>query len=87
MLKPIQLLFAALLIGIAPTLGAQAAGRQSQVKLPQATVARMVAVKKKAKGANLPHPSASQRAPDPSRLVLVIGPGGERRYARRKPTR
>lgn len=85
MSKPIHLLCAALLIGIAPRLeaqAAQAARGQGQVTLPRASVARMVAVKKTTKGAALVRPSRSQRAPDPSKLVLVTGPNGERRYAR-----
>jgi len=85
MSKPIRLLCAALLIGIAPKLEAQAAHAalvQGQVTLPRATAARMIAVKKTTKGAALVRPSRGQRAPDPSKLVLVMGPNGERRYAR-----
>ena len=75
-------LFAALLIGVAPKLGAQAAPQQSQVTLPRATVARMVAVQKKPKGSSYPRVSAAKRAASYSNLVVVIGPNGERRYAR-----
>jgi YbbR domain-containing protein len=75
-------LFAALLIGVAPKLGAQATPQQSQVTLPRATVSRMVTVKKKSKGSSYPRPSAAQRAASYSNLVVVIGPNGERRYAR-----
>lgn len=75
-------LLAALLIGVAPKLGAQATSQQSKVTLPGASVTRMVAVKKKPKGSSYPRPSASQRAASYSNLVVVIGPNGERRYAR-----
>jgi hypothetical protein len=82
MSKPIHFLFAALFVGIAPKLGAQAVGREVQVTIPRATAARMVAVPKKAKGRDIPHPPASQRAPDRSKLTVVIGPDGVRRFAR-----
>jgi hypothetical protein len=85
MSKPFFFLSAALLLGIAPRLEAQAAGGQAKVTLPVATVARIVAVKTiktRIKGATLRKPSASQRSPDPSTLIPVIGPNGERRFAR-----
>ena len=75
-------LFAALLVGVAPKLGAQATPQQAQVSIPKGTVSRMVAVKKKSKGSSYPFPSAAQRAAAYSNLVVVIGPNGERRYAR-----
>jgi hypothetical protein len=81
MSKPIHVLCVALVIGIAPRLGAQASSQQSKVALPRATVARMVAVKKKPKGASY-RSSAAERAASYSNLVVVIGPNGERRYAR-----
>ena len=81
-------LLAALLIGIAPKLGAQATPQQAQVSIPKGTVSRMVAVKKKSKGSSYPRPTAAQRAASYSNLVVVIGPNGERRYARTaKPTK
>jgi hypothetical protein len=75
-------LFAALLIGVAPKLGAQATPQQAQVTLPRATVARMMTVKKKSKGTAYLRPTAAQRAANYSNLIVVIGPNGERRYAR-----
>jgi hypothetical protein len=81
-------LFAALLIGVAPELGAQATPQQAQVTLPRATVARMMTVKKKSKGTSYLRPTAAQRAANYSSLVVVVGPNGERRYARTaKPTK
>jgi hypothetical protein len=86
MSKSFFFLSAALLVGIAPKLEAQAAGSEARVAIPPAAVARMVAVKKPTtKGTTLRKPSASQRAPDPSTLVVEIGPNGERRLARPKP--
>lgn len=84
MSKPISFLFAALSIGIAPNLGAQGAARQPEVRIPPAIVAHTVAIRPKSKGAGLTRPSASQRAPDPSTLVVVATPNGERRLARAK---
>ena len=84
MSRPISLLFVALSLGIAPNLAAQGAGRQSQVAIPSATTARVAEVKPKRKGIGLPRPSASQRAPDPSALVVVTTSSGERRLARAK---
>lgn len=84
MSKPICFLLAALSIGLAPSLGAQATGRQNQVTVPQGTLARTVAIKSKSKGTVIPRPSASQRAPDPSTMVVVLGPNGERRVLRAK---
>ena len=73
-------LFAAILIGVAPRLGAQATPQQPHATIPPATVTRMLAVKKKQKGS---YPRATaQRAASYSNLVVVIGPNGERRYAR-----
>jgi hypothetical protein len=87
MSKRTQFLFAALLIVIAPKLRAQTV-MQSQVALPRPTVAQMVAVKRTTKGTSYPRPTASQRAPDRSKLVVVVGPNGERRFARpAKPTK
>lgn len=88
MSKPICFFFAALTIGGAPRLAAQTAGQQPQVTIPRATVTRVVAVKVKSKGAGLLRPSASQRAPDASKMVVVIDAYGERRIARaKKPAR
>jgi len=87
MSKSFFFLSAALLLGIAPRLEAQATGGQARVAIPPATVARMVKVEKiktRTKGATLRKPSASQRGPDPSTLIPVVGPNGERRYARPK---
>jgi hypothetical protein len=85
MSKSFFFLSAALVLGIAPRLGAQATGGQVKVAIPAAKVARMVAVEKiktRTKGATLRKPSASQRGPDPSTLIPVVGPNGERRFAR-----
>jgi hypothetical protein len=85
MSKSFFFLFAALLLGIAPKLEAQAGG-QARVAIPPATAARIVAVKKtKTKGMTLEKPSARRRGLDPSTLVLVVGPNGERQLARPKP--
>lgn len=84
MSKPFYFISAALLIGIAPTLGAQATSAPAQVRIPAAAVTRMIAVKAKPKGTAVPKPSASQRSPDPSTLVVVTGPNGEKRFARGK---
>lgn len=84
MSKSFYFLSAALLLGIAPKLGAQASAGHARVTIAPAAAARMVAVKAKPKGKALPKPSASQRAPDPSTLVVEIGPNGERRLARPK---
>jgi hypothetical protein len=84
MSKSFFIAFAALLLGVAPRLEAQAAGGQPNVAIPPAGVARMVAMKAKTKGTALRKPSASQRAPDPSTLTVVVGPNGERRLARAK---
>jgi hypothetical protein len=75
-------LFAALLIGVSPELRAQATPQQAHVTLPPATVARMMTVKKKSKGTSYLRPTVAQRAANYSSLVVVIGPNGERRYAR-----
>ncbi len=83
--KPFFFLSAALLLGIAPKLAAQASSGQAKVAIPPATVSRIVAVKTiktRTKGATLRKPSVSQRSPDPSTLVPVVGPNGERRFAR-----
>jgi hypothetical protein len=85
MSKSFFFLSAALVLGIAPRLGAQKAGGQAKVAIPAATAARMVGVEKiktRTKGATLRKPSASQRGPDPSTLIPVVGPNGERRFAR-----
>jgi len=85
MSKSFFFLSASLVLGIAPRLGAQAAGGQAKVAIPPAIVSRIVAVKTiktKTKGATLRKPSASQRSPDPSTLIPVVGPNGERRFAR-----
>jgi hypothetical protein len=74
-------LFAAILIGVAPRLGAQATPQQAKATIAPATVTRMLAVKKKPKGSSYRAASA-QRAASYSNLVVVIGPNGERRYAR-----
>jgi hypothetical protein len=86
MSKSFYFLSAAFLVGIGPKLEAQAAGGEARVAIPPAAVARMLAVRKpKTKGTTLQKPSASQRAPDPSTLVVEIGPNGERRLALPKP--
>jgi hypothetical protein len=85
MSKSFFFLSAALVLGVAPKLGAQAVSGQAKVAIPAATVGRMVKVEKvktRTKGATLRKPSASQRGPDPSTLIPVVGPNGERRFAR-----
>jgi hypothetical protein len=84
MSKPILFVFVALSVGIAPRLAAQAPERQARVAVPPATVARTEVVKTKNKGTVIPRPSAQQRAPDPSKMVIVVGPNGERRVLRAK---
>lgn len=84
MSKSFYFLSGALLLAIAPKLQAQATAGPAQVSVPAATVARMVAVKARPKGTAVPKPSASQRAPDPSTLAVVIGPNGERQLVRAK---
>ena len=61
MFKPIHLLFAALLIGIAPKLGAQAAGQQLKVT-PSASYCRTDGLREEkgqGQGSSPAHPPAS----------------------------
>jgi hypothetical protein len=84
MSKPICFLFAAVSLGFAPRLLAQAPGKQTQPAVTPAILAHSAEVIPKSKGRVFPKPSASQRAPDKSKLVVVTTASGERRLARPK---
>lgn len=85
MSKSFFLLLAAISVSAAPDLNAQS-GPPAKARVPDATIARMVAVKKpQTKASTLRGPTAAQRA---SQLVAVTLPNGERRMVRpKKPTK
>ena len=84
MSRLISVLVIALSSVAASSVSAQVAERQAEAKPDPVVLARMLAMKMPAKGKHVPQPTAAQRAPDPSTMVVVTLPNGERRLARAK---